>query len=181
MKKTLLLIPIVAMLAACGSTDPYQKRADIQREQEEAAAKQQMKNVPAWAKDKPEVSTSAILAAGEGVSKNREHSEFLARNFAYAKICMSNGGTVDKRGRVFQTENNTVSEQVIVSACSKTDVTGVETKRMEQYVVGNRFQTFVMVALPLGDANILKKTKNQLELEKLSVQRAQDEFKKLEN
>lgn len=181
MKKALIIVPLIAMLTACGTTDVYQKRADAERERETAEAKQQMKNVPNWAKDKPEVSTSAILASGEGVSKNREHSEFLARNFAYGKICMSNGGTVDKRGRVFQTENSTASEQVIVSACKKTDITGIEVKRMEQYVVAGKFQTFVQIALPLGDANILKKNKDQHEIDKLTAQRAQEEFKKLES
>ena len=37
MKKILFLflVPLIAMLAACGTTDPYQKRADNERERQE--------------------------------------------------------------------------------------------------------------------------------------------------
>jgi uncharacterized lipoprotein len=35
MKKTLLLVPIVAVLAACGTTDVYQRRADNESQYQE--------------------------------------------------------------------------------------------------------------------------------------------------
>ena len=49
MKKTLLLIPIVAMLAACGTTrDAYERRSDNEREYREKAIDQALKKRPEW-------------------------------------------------------------------------------------------------------------------------------------
>jgi len=65
MKKTLLLIPVVAMLAACGTTDVYQRRADNERQYQEEAIDRALKKRPEWMTKLP-VSNSAIFAAAEG-------------------------------------------------------------------------------------------------------------------
>jgi len=35
MNKSLALLPLIVLLAACGTTDPYGKRADMERERQE--------------------------------------------------------------------------------------------------------------------------------------------------
>jgi hypothetical protein len=180
MKKFLIALPLIALLTACGTTDPYAKRADAEREREERMAEKAFKQTPSWFKDAPRISNSAVYAYGMAESKSREHSEFLAKNFAYGKICMSAGGTVSKRGRVYQTNDNTVSEQVIVSACNKTDITGIEPGKKEVFLVGTKYYTYVEIVLPTGDANILRKTKEQAKSNELAMKRSADAFKEVE-
>jgi len=180
MKKTLILLPIVAILAACGTTDQYAKRAEAEYSRQTDEKKQSIKQTPSWYKDKAQTSASAVFAYGVGESKDRKHAEFLAKNLAYADICMSAGGAVTKRGKVFQTGDATVSELVIISACNKTDITGIEISKKEEFVVGNRYQTYVEIALPTGEANVQRRGKEEQRLKELSVQRAPQAFKEAE-
>ena len=67
MKKTLLLLPIVAMLAACGTTDVYQKRADNERERQERMVERAIDKAPKWMLEVP-ISNSAVFEAGTSAS-----------------------------------------------------------------------------------------------------------------
>jgi hypothetical protein len=67
MKKTLLLIPIVAMLAACGTTDPYGKRADYERERQEKYVERSIDKAPKWMFELP-ISNSAVYENGTAIS-----------------------------------------------------------------------------------------------------------------
>jgi hypothetical protein len=184
MKKYLILVPLIAVLTACGSmfspTDPYAKRAEAEYNRQVDERKQSIKQTPSWYKDKAQTSASAVYAYGVAESKSREDSEFLAKTFAYGKICMSAGGTVSKRGRVYQTGDATISENVIVSACDKTNITGVEISKKEEFVVGNKFQTYVEIVLPKGDANILRTAKDQRKLQETAEKRAPEAFKEIQ-
>jgi len=46
---------------------------------------------------------------------------------------------------------------------------------------GNRYRTYVLVALPTGDANLLQKRKDKLAAAARSDRRSQEAFKDLES
>jgi hypothetical protein len=61
---------------------------------------------------------------------------------------LDSGGTTQER-----------SEMAVRAKCRNTDVTGVETVEIKRVSEGTRYRTYVLIALPLGDANILKREK----------------------
>jgi hypothetical protein len=98
MKKTLLLLPIVAALAACGTTDPYGKRADMERERQVSIQEKIIDKTPDWFNKLPS-STSAVYEAGFGSSFNMSDADAYAKNDAYGKICMTAGGKTAQHGQ----------------------------------------------------------------------------------
>jgi hypothetical protein len=52
-----------------------------------------------------------------------------------------------------------MSEMAIRSICPDIDITGVETVEMRHVADGNRIRTYVLVALPIGNANTMKTAK----------------------
>ena len=181
MKKILTLIPIIALLAACGHTDKLADRADDVYKRDSAEKKQSIQQTPSWYKNKPEISKNGIFAYGVGEAKDRNHAEFLARQFAYSKLCMSTGGTVSQKGNVYQNQDAVVSELIIRSSCKQVSLDGIESHLKEEFAVGNRYQVFVQIVLPTGEANVVKKSNESMRLQELAVQRASDEFKKKDN
>jgi len=183
MKKTLLLIPIVAILSACGTTDPYGKRADMERERQEKYVERAIDKAPKWMFQVPS-STSAVYEAGTGKSTDFSYADMLAKDDAYRKICMTAGGTMSMRNKVYRTEGENsataVNEMVSKSSCDKVDLTGVEMKEIKRISEGKWFRTYVLVALPTGDANILKRAKEQQKLQEMAMQRAPEAFKELD-
>lgn len=184
MKKAFILVPMVAMLAACGTTDPYAKRADAERERQEKYVERAIDRAPKWMYDVPS-STSAVYEAGTGKSTDFSYADMLAKDDAYRKICMTAGGTMSMRNRVYRNEgeNSAVSshEMVSKSSCDKVDLTGVEVKEIKRVPEGRWFRTYVLVALPTGDANILKRAKEQHKLQEMALKRAPEAFKELDN
>jgi hypothetical protein len=165
MKKILTLLPIVAMLTACGTTDVYQKRVENDREYQEKAIDQALKRRPNWMGKLP-ISDSAVFAAAEGSAENYNMAVHLARTNALAEICYSAGGTISSQTKQYDTGSTKSSsiEKVTRTNCNAVDVTGVETygaKNIDENPVvvraGNRYTAYVLVALPTGDANIQRK------------------------
>lgn len=184
MNKSLVLIPIVALLAACGTTkDAYQQRADDARERQEKAVARSLDKAPDWVLKVPK-SDSAIYASGTAVSPDLEMAVNKAKILAYGKICMTAGGEVDQRSRVYRadvgdtsTEN---SEIAIRAVCRKVDVTGVEPNQKVIIAEGTKYRAYVLVALPLGDANQLKRQKVNDEIAKNTAVRATEAFKEMD-
>lgn len=183
MKKIVFLIPVIAMLAACGTTDPYTKRADAERERQEKLVERSLDKAPKWMIELPK-SNSAVYSSGTNTSGSWEMALHKAKADAYGKICMSAGGTVDQRTKVYRADTGTssseLSEMVIRSSCKEVDVTGVEVSDKKIINEGGRYRAYVLIALPMGDANTLKKAKDQKELERISAQRAPEAFKELD-
>lgn len=188
MKKILTLLPIVAVLAACGTTDVYQKRVDNQYEREGKAIEQALKGRPDWMGKLP-VSDSAVFAAAEGSAENYNMAVHMARTNALAEICYSAGGTVSSQTKQYDTGSTKSSniEKVTRSNCNTVDVTGVETygaKNIDQNPVvvraGNRYTAYVLIALPTGDANVLRRAKEKASRETLEAQRSTQAFKELD-
>jgi len=184
MKKYLTLLPLVAILAACGTADPYTKRAEAERERRGKDVELAIDKAPDWMTKLP-VSESAVYANGTAVSGDMAMADEKAKTIAFGKICMAAGGEVDKQSRVFRNDSGTGgfenSEMAVRSLCRKVDVTGAEITEIKRVNQGGQFRTYVLVALPMGDANTLKRTKVNDALNAKALTRSQDAFKELDN
>jgi hypothetical protein len=180
MKNTLLLIPVVALLAACGSTDPYSKRADAERERQEKYVERVIDKAPKWMVEVP-TSKSAVYSAGTGSANDYSMAFKIARQDAYDKICMTAGGTASQRMKTYKTESATLSESVSRSSCKEVDITGVEVAEKKIITEGTKYRAYVLLALPTGDANVLRRAKENQKLQELAAKRSTDAFKELDN
>lgn len=183
MKKTLLLLPIVAVLAACGTTDPYGKRAEQERARQEKYVTRTIDQAPDWMIKVP-TSASAIYSSGTSSSGDYSMAVHKAKADAYAKICMSAGGTASQRTKIYKADSATtsseLSEMVIRTQCKDVDITGVETADKKIISEGNRYRAYVLIVLPTGDANVLKRAKEQQKLNEDAAKRAPEAFKELD-
>jgi len=185
MKKTLLLIPIVAILSACGSTkDAYERRADNERERQERYVEKAIDKAPKWM-TQPPVSNSAVYEAGTAVSADFSMADHKAKADAYGKICMAAGGSASQRTKIYRTDSERasteMSEMAMRTSCDRVDLTGVEIKEIKRVSEGTRFRTYVLVALPTGDANILRRAKEEAKQREFAQNRADKAFKELDN
>lgn len=183
MKKILTLIPVVAALTACGTTDVYQKRADEARERQEKYVERSIDKAPKWMTELPK-STSAVYANGSAVSPDMAMADEKAKIIAFGKLCMSAGGEVDKQSRVFRADvgesSNENSEMAIRSMCRKVDMTGAEISELKRISEGTRYRTYVLVAMPFGEANALKKEKVDADIRKNTARRSVEAFNELD-
>lgn len=184
MKKVLTIVPLVAMLAACGTTDPYAKRADAERQRQERYVERTIDQAPKWMIQTP-VSNSAVYAAGTSVSGDYSFAFQKAKADAYGKICMAAGGTASQRTKVYKADtaqsSSEMSEMVLRTSCKEVDLTGVEITERKIIPEGTRYRAYVLVALPTGDANVLRKAKEQAKLQEQVAKRAPEAFKELDN
>jgi hypothetical protein len=183
MKNVLAILPLVA-LVACGSTkDPYEQRAAEAESKREAQVERALSKAPKWMAEVP-VSTSAVYANGTAVSSDFSMADYKAKLFAYGKICMAAGGQVSQQARTFMLDTNTGSvensELAIKSMCPGVDITGVETKEVKRIAEGSRYRTYVLVALPTGDANALQKRKDAIQAQDRANKRSGEAFKELD-
>ena len=172
------------MLAACGTTDPYGKRAEQQRTIQTKSVERTIDKSPDWMIKVP-TSSSAVYAAGTSSSGDYSMAVHKAKADAYGKICMTAGGTTSQRTKIYKTDtadaSSQVSEMIIRTACKEVDITGVEVSDKKIIADGNRYRAYVLIALPTGDANVLKKAKNQQRLNEITAQRAPEAFKELDS
>jgi len=181
--KSLLLLPIVAILAACGTTDPYGKRADQERERQERYVERSIDKAPKWMFELP-TSSSAVFESGTAVSGDWMMADAKAKATAYGKICMMAGGTASQQTKIYRTDSEAtsteLSEQAIRTGCKSVDLTGVEVKEVKHVAEGTRYRTYVLVVLPTGDANLLRKYKDAQRQRELAANRAPEAFKELD-
>jgi len=171
-------------LAACSSTgDVYQDRVEKQYELESAGVESVLDNMPDWMTDVP-VSDAAIYQTGSAGSGNLSMSRAKARNMAYGQICVAAGGTVSQQNQTFisDTGSTTVenSELAIRSMCTATDITGAEVTEEVVVQENNRYRTYVLVALPIGDANVLLTEKNDQILQEKALDRSAEVFEEID-
>jgi len=182
MKKFLMLAPLVAVLAACGTTDVYQKRADNERERQERYVERAIDQAPKWFKEPP-LSNSAVFESGTAVSADWSMADIKAKAAAYGKICMAAGGTASQNTKIYRADNDSASsefsEMALRTSCKSVDLTGVEVKEIKHIGEGGRFRTYVLVALPTGDANVLRKAKEAAKTREQMAQRAPEALKEL--
>jgi len=182
-RNTLGIVMASAVLAACSTTDVYQDRAENQRKLESAAVKSTLRNMPKWMTDLPE-SESAIYQTGSATSGNLAMSRAKARNAAYGQICVAAGGTVSQQTQTFvsDTGNSSVenSELAIRSMCTSTDITGAEVADEVMVQENNRYRTYVLVALPIGEANVLLERKLEQEIQEKALERSDEAFEEID-
>ena len=181
--KALVLLLIVAILAACGTTDPYGKRADQERERQERYVERSIDKAPKWMFELP-TSSSAVFESGTAVSGDWMMADAKAKATAYGKICMMAGGTASQQTKIYRTDSEAtsteLSEQAIRTGCKSVDLTGVEVKEVKHVAEGTRYRTYVLVVLPTGDANLLRKYKDAQRQRELAAVRAPEAFKELD-
>ena len=183
MKKVLAILPLVA-LVACGATkDPYEQRAAEAESKREAQVERALSKAPKWMAEVP-TSLNAVYANGTAVSSDMSMADYKAKLFAYGKICMAAGGRVDQQSRVFMQDTTSasveISELAIRSMCPGVDITGVEIKDVKRIAEGSRFRSYVLVALPTGEANALQKRKDQLTLKDRAEKRSNEVFNEMD-
>lgn len=183
MKKFLLLIPVIATLTACGTTDPYQKRAEAEQERQEKYVERSIDKAPKWMFKLPD-STNAVYETGTAVSGDWMMAEAKAKATAYGKICMMAGGTASQQTKIYRTDSEhsstELSEQAIKTSCKAVDLTGVEVREHKIVGEGGRYRVYVLVALPTGDANLLRKYRDTQRQKEIAAQRAPEAFKEME-
>lgn len=185
MRKILALIPVVAVLAACSSApkDPYERRAYEERQRQEKYVERSLDKAPKWMTELPS-STSAVYANGTSASGDFSMADYKAKMIAFGKICVAAGGSVSQQGKIFMQDTSTAtyetSELAIRTMCPNVDVTGVEVKEIKRVAEGNRYRTYVLVALPTGDANPLQKRRDQQRLQNRSETRSSAAFREID-
>jgi len=195
MKKVFAILPLIA-LVACGSTKPapvstapvlpteqYDNRVAVNQIDREAQVNKSIAQSPKWMTDLP-TSNNAVYANGSAVSSDMSMADYKAKLFAFGKICMAAGGKVNQQAKVYMQDtaeaSTEISELAIKSMCPSVDITGVEIKEVKRIAEGSRYRTYVLVALPTGDANALQKRKDQLRLKDRAEQRSTDAFKEMD-
>lgn len=185
MKKILLATAVAVGLVGCGSTsnDRYERKADAERERMTAYNERAVSEAPKWMAKLPE-SKDAVYANGTGTSPDMSMAADKAKLVAYGKVCMAAGGTVDQRNTMFRTDTNDASveksELAIRGMCRSVDISGVEVAEVKTIAEGNRFRTYVLVALPTGDSNAIQKRKDQIRLQSQALQRSDQVFREMD-
>ena len=197
MKKVFAILPLIA-LVACSATKPapapvstapalptetYDNRAAVNQIDREAQVNKSITQAPEWMSRLP-VSNNAVYANGSAVSTDMSMADYEAKLFAFGKICMAAGGKVDQQSKIFMQDtavaSTEISELAIRSMCPSVDITGTAIREVKRIAEGGRFRTYVLLALPTGDANALQKRKDQLKLNEGAVQRGKEAFKELD-
>ena len=195
MKKVLAILPLVA-LVACSATKPapvsqapvlpteqYDNRAAVSQIDREAQVNRSIAQAPEWMAKLP-VSNNAVYANGSAVSSDMSMADYKAKLFAYGKICMAAGGKVSQQAKVFMQDtaeaSAEISELAIKSMCPSVDITGTEIKEVKRISEGGRFRTYVLLALPTGEANALQTRKDRMKLRDRAEQRSGEAFSELD-
>jgi hypothetical protein len=184
MKRILLATAVLGVLVGCGSTsDPYQRRAEAERERQEKYTERAIDKAPKWMEKLPE-SKSAVYANGTATSPDFAMADEKAKVIAFGKVCMAAGGEVDKQSRVFRQDVGDTSaensEMAIRAMCRKVDVTGAEIVEIKRQAEGTRIRSYVLVALPMGDANVLRREKVDEKIRQGTAGRATEAFRELD-
>ena len=189
MKKILSIAAVALSLAACSTTKPAEpvvvapKAVPISSPQE-AAAQRVIDNVPEWFIDVPK-KDNVIFAVGDGVSGSLSGAIGNARANAFEGICQAAGGKVRSQTKVFRQDTETSSTSVTTTAirslCPDVDVTGAVVEKRQVIRDGNRFRAYILVALPMGEANTLARTKQADKIQEKALDAREREFKELDS
>jgi hypothetical protein len=181
MKKIAVVLSVAAILSACSSTkDVYTQRVVQEQERQDLAAERAVDKAPEWMTKLPK-SANAVYENGTAVAKDFAIADMMAKTFAYAKICTAAGGTIRQQTKMFGTENGTSMEMAVRSICKDIDITGVETVDMKHISENGQYRTYALVALPIGNANTLKKEADERAQREGMRRNASDAFKELDS
>lgn len=161
MKRLAIAVAVTGLLSACGTTN-YNAQYEKQQEQQARSMRSAIAEAPEWMTKIPK-STNAVYAVGTSTAGDMSMASMKAKAIAYSKICTAAGGKVRSQTKVFMQDNGTstteMSEVAVRSICPDVDITGVETVDIKHVADGTRIRSYVLVALPIGSANLMKSAK----------------------
>jgi predicted ATPase len=182
--KVLVIAVMALALAACNSTGKYAKIEKEKYERDAKHAEKALDKMPDWMTEVPEDS-SAVYANGTATSYDINMADTKAMTMAMGKICISAGGTVDERSRVFMqdTPDGTIerSELAIQSMCDSVDVSGAEIAKIKRITQGTKYRTYVLMVLPFGDANQLAAIRRIARDQAQAQERMEEVFEEMES
>lgn len=178
MKKLAIVLATAAVVSACGTSGTnYSAQYSNQNSFQTAQMTSAIKEAPTWMSKLPKAA-GYIFENGTATSPDFGFADIKAKTMAYAKICTAAGGKVRSQVKMFRSDSGDAStdqsEMALRSMCPDVDITGVETVEMKHVSEGNRIRTYVLVALPLGDKNVLKSAKD-------AAARAPEAFRELDD
>jgi len=185
MKRVLFVAAVVVSLVGCASksNERFDRKAEAERERMTSFNERAVDQAPKWMSKLPE-SKEAVYANGTATSPDMSMAADKAKLVAYGKVCMAAGGTVDQRNTMFRTDSNDASveksELAIRGMCRAVDISGVEMVEVKTIAEGNRFRTYVLVALPTGDANAIQKRKDQIRAQDQALKRSDQVFREMD-
>jgi hypothetical protein len=154
------------LLAACSSPKPgtpefAQKQ---EAEQQQAAVKNVEKSiskVPAWILNPPQDANGTIYTTGEGVSPRMQLAIDIAEGAARRDLAIRLGGVVSTKITQFAEQTGTAADidvQDAISSATKTvaldkNVGGYVREKVELLSEGSNYKAFVLLRLPVGEAN----------------------------
>jgi|TARA_R110000868_G_scaffold207421_3_gene456444 hypothetical protein len=182
--KTLVIALTALSLVACNSTGKYAKIEQKKFEQDAKYAEKALDKMPKWMTEMPE-DQAAVYANGTATSFDINMADTKAMVMALGKICISAGGTVDERSRVFMqdTPDGTIehSELAIQSVCDTVDVSGAEIADIKRITQGTKYRTYVLMVLPFGNANYLATKRRTAQDQALAEERMEVVFEEMES
>ena len=180
--RLLTAIPAL-LLAACSNSDPYQQRAAQEYSRQVRLVESTIDQAPKWMSSLP-ASDSAIYENGTAASESFSMADIKAKNDAFAKICMVLGGTASQQTKIYHRDTTPVSAEISESAirtrCQEVDMSGVEIRDIKRVSEGNRFRTYVLIALPTGNANLIRNEKQARAGAEASANREDKAFEELD-
>ena len=185
MKKLALMAMVAMALTGCGTTsrDAYTTKVVDNQIRVDKAAEDAVSKAPGWMSKLPK-SESAVYENGTATSVDFGMADMKAKAIAYAKICIAAGGKIRSQTKIFRSETDTssteASELAIRSICPDIDITGVETVEMKHVAEAGRIRSYVLVALPIGPANTMRKEADSRKDKASAVARSTEAFKELD-
>ena len=177
MKKLAIVLATSAVVSACGTSGTnYSAQYSNQNSLQTAQMASAVKEAPTWMSKLPKAA-GYVFENGTATSSDFGFADIKAKTMAYAKICTAAGGKVRSQVKMFRSDSGDSStdqsEMALRSMCPDVDITGVETVEMKHVSEGNRIRTYVLVALPIGDKNVMKSAKD-------AAARAPEAFRELD-
>ena len=178
MKKLAIVLATSAVVSACGTSGATNTSAQYsnQNSLQTALMASAVKEAPTWMSKLPKAA-GYVFENGTATSSDFGFADIKAKTMAYAKICTAAGGKVRSQVKMFRSDSGDSStdqsEMALRSMCPDVDITGVETVEMKHVSEGNRIRTYVLVALPIGDKNVMKSAKD-------AAARAPEAFRELD-
>ena len=184
MKRIVLPLMLVSLLAACSSTSPYEKRVEREQERRANAVERSLDKAPSWMLELPK-DKSAVYSSGTAVSGDFNMALGVARTNAFEGICMAAGGAVKSQSKVFRSDtadtSSSMNTTAIKTMCPTVDITGAEVVESKVVEERGRYRAYVLTALPMGEANTLKRAKVNDMMQRSSMGQRDREFHELDN
>ena len=184
MKKLAIMLVVSSVVSACGSNPTnFSDRVKVDQERQDKAAEKAIDQAPVWMTKLPK-SADAVYENGTAVSLDFAMADMKAKTIAYAKICVAAGGKVRSQTSIFRSDSDhsstEASELAVRSICPDIDITGVETIEAKHVAESGRIRSYVLVALPIGAANGLKRESDRKLERKSAKERVPVAFKELD-